>query len=519
MKRFIFSFLLMSLFCLSNVCFAKSWSNSELEKLIECFGYSHVDIPNEVVTRINSVGYFSITKYGSDKENSEYANDKFLISISSSNTKFKNLLQNYDYLDLENLRGYTYLFDCSNNTYEYSVHNTIPHCFYLSNNNVSRDVFLTDSYQQLIFNDYVLYSTNTFQSTNGNIIFMPYGGEIVSSSTDVVYKGKIIYIPTTKSVNITYTSGFSSEISYDLFLEVYRLDNEYEKGIIEYPVDTINLGIVNNTITSKKIDIDNTLKSSFYVYRLCLGVNNFEETGINKVFLSTNWLLPNDNTIRRFPTFSRSHFIEFLSLVDYDYLYDYDNEYDPDKPILNPSGDISSGDNNDFSEIKTGIGGILQNIIDLPKKLIDGLLEGIKSLFIPSEDFFENYWNDLNLFLTDKLGFLWECVMFVPNLVNNVTEVLKGVTQNTSFVVPEISVPTFMGDGSEVVILESFEFNPYTYWGQNQTFTNLYVLYLNLIDFLVFCALFSYCLSILAKILGFVEEPEPEHETIGFKTD
>lgn len=44
---------------------------------------------------------------------------------------------------------------------------------------------------------------------------------------------------------------------------------------------------------------------------------------------------------------------------------------------------------------------IFQKIIELPKLIIDGFLNMLKSLFIPSEDFFTKWLDDLNSYFGD----------------------------------------------------------------------------------------------------------------------
>ena len=35
------------------------------------------------------------------------------------------------------------------------------------------------------------------------------------------------------------------------------------------------------------------------------------------------------------------------------------------------------------------------------------MIDGLKSLFIPSDDFFDTYFNDLRDWFSERLGFLW----------------------------------------------------------------------------------------------------------------
>lgn len=68
---------------------------------------------------------------------------------------------------------------------------------------------------------------------------------------------------------------------------------------------------------------------------------------------------------------------------------------------------------NAIDTLKTAISNMLQTLIDWVKKiqqwlldLLNGILEGLKYLFIPSDDYFMKYFNSLKDFFTKKLGIL-----------------------------------------------------------------------------------------------------------------
>jgi len=60
---------------------------------------------------------------------------------------------------------------------------------------------------------------------------------------------------------------------------------------------------------------------------------------------------------------------------------------------------------------------IFQQIIELPGKLINGLLDMIKGLFIPSDDFLNTYFNDLYNWFCDRLGFLSYPLQLIINIL------------------------------------------------------------------------------------------------------
>ena len=63
---------------------------------------------------------------------------------------------------------------------------------------------------------------------------------------------------------------------------------------------------------------------------------------------------------------------------------------------------------------------ILQKIIEIPKMIIEGLLDMIKSIFIPSDDFFTNWLDDLNEYFGDKFGILYYPFQLLIDFLNRV---------------------------------------------------------------------------------------------------
>lgn len=631
MKKFIYTFLIaLSLLGITSCCFASAdWGVLELQKFLSCYGYdfdfananynngSYSNLTNLLARENYPLIIFDMRNGGkffncSDNVSCDFVLYNAYTGNPASRKLFMTKNSSGDYFYYFEYCNYGFAVDIDTNTVYYGKQWYYTNDYWNEKNlKVSHEEFTSTAFQEYLIKRYgLIYTEATIYANDGKTpLVVPQGGEIKQSSFDnVVYKGKITYGATTETTNITYTSGFTADTNYDLFLEIYKLGDSYDNGITAYPVDTVDLGTVSTSVTSKKIDIKKALSSSFYVYKLCVGKNNFDTSGTNDVYLSTKWLLPNDNTVRRYKDFSRCHTMQFLSLISYEYDYDYDGEESPDNPNnpdnwplidkderpiyfysgnclggyvadsanvfinvkrKNTSVDIedfylildkysypegnklasytieSSGDSNVWS-ISVGTDNLvflvnLSNyytfdvteecyyflrlhsytsgyvdstkafyfnnsyfiVEDNQQGFVGKLLEGIKGLFLPSSEFMTSYWNELYLFFKVKLGFLWDLVMFFPELINNIISVLKAELLLTSFTTPELSIPTFMGDGSEVVILESITFSPYEYWGQSKVFADLYTLYLNLMDFLVFFALFNYGLVVVAKILGF----------------
>ena len=151
--------------------------------------------------------------------------------------------------------------------------------------------------------------------------------------------------------------------------------------------------------------------------------------------------------------------------------------------VVNPDG----GD----TDLTGGITGIWQALVNLPKTILDGLI----GLFVPDAEYFYNedlenpgLWQRFSVFMQGKLGFLWDVLVFIPNLISTIIDVITSFTENWSVTIPDLKVPTMTGV-EEVVFLSSFEWSPYDWINQKVEFRNLYELYLDIIDFFVYWGL------------------------------
>lgn len=84
---------------------------------------------------------------------------------------------------------------------------------------------------------------------------------------------------------------------------------------------------------------------------------------------------------------------------------------------------------------------ILQNIIALPKTIINLLTDTLKSLFIPSDDFWQNNFNDVEDLIEKKLGVLG--YPFI--LVNNTLNFFLTLDDSNDYVITwnDVKVPNF----------------------------------------------------------------------------
>lgn len=99
----------------------------------------------------------------------------------------------------------------------------------------------------------------------------------------------------------------------------------------------------------------------------------------------------------------------------------------------------------------------LQNIVDgitqLPGKIATAIIEGIKSLFIPSEDFITQWKEEFFTLLKERLGFICQCFEILGNFFDKFI-LGWGDTDNYVFTVPTIDFTVY---GNTYVLFEKQE--------------------------------------------------------------
>lgn len=116
--------------------------------------------------------------------------------------------------------------------------------------------------------------------------------------------------------------------------------------------------------------------------------------------------------------------------------------------VIGASQDIINNANKNYEETKKQLEesnntskSILQNIIELPKTIINLLTDALKSLFIPSDDFWQNNFNDVEDLIEKKLGVLG--YPFI--LVNNTLNFFLTLDDSNDYVITwnDVKVPNF----------------------------------------------------------------------------
>ncbi len=117
------------------------------------------------------------------------------------------------------------------------------------------------------------------------------------------------------------------------------------------------------------------------------------------------------------------------------------------------------------------------------RKLVELIIEGLKSLFVPAEGFFDNYFSEIRQWFSDRLGFLWTPFDFVIEVLNRIL--------NINFSEPVIHIPEIKAPFVEnQVLISEMDYNLNSL-KDNETFANIHNLYLAGVDFIIIVALIN----------------------------
>lgn len=363
--------------------------------------------------------------------------------------------------------------------------------FYNNLTNTSTEYFSSLAYQQNLFYDSFYLVNGLFNYTNRSILNQTTSFKVTESSNGN-YLGDINYsLDFEKWLTNNLSDSFlSGEYSY--YIEQYFYSSE---GLNLSVIDTKKICDVSFTATSvfapTNEQIINTIKSfnnyEDYVYTITL--NKKDDT--SEFLLSSELIIINVKPISIVP-----YFVFKYNYISYPISSDsLDNPIGGDL-VVNPSGDSTN--------LGGGISGIWQAITNLPKTIMDGLI----GLFVPDAEYFFNesiekpgLWQRFSEFFSSKLGFLWDVVMFIPNLVNTIIDIIANWSETWTITIPDLSVPAMTGV-EEYVFLESFEWSPYDWINQKDEFKELYDLYLDIIDFFVYWGLVWFAVDTLFLVFG-----------------
>ena len=145
-----------------------------------------------------------------------------------------------------------------------------------------------------------------------------------------------------------------------------------------------------------------------------------------------------------------------------------------------------------FSKFFTDLGDKIGKFFD---NLLTGIINGLKSLFIPSDDFFSNWWNDFKSFMEAKLGFLSKPIDIFITFISSYLNLSES---NIVINIPNITVPNF----EDNIIIKAQTFNWKQLLESKPSFKTLWDLYLDFIDVYLIFNFIGLCEVVYARIFG-----------------
>ena len=154
--------------------------------------------------------------------------------------------------------------------------------------------------------------------------------------------------------------------------------------------------------------------------------------------------------------------------------------------------------------VNRGIWGTLQSVLNFINpfsedffvyKLIDLLVNALKSLFVPSDGFFNNWLSDLNTYFGDVFGILYYPFEILIDFLTRI-----GNIQSTE---PIINIPRFELNfmGYSAVLFDSFSYN-FNDLLTTDTFKNIHTIYLSVVDIILWLSVVYLASKCLQSIFG-----------------
>lgn len=259
---------------------------------------------------------------------------------------------------------------------------------------------------------------------------------IGSNQTILYAKEDNNYILDSLTDSVFY-EGCSNSCFYNYYSNSYIIKNRGEDNHI------FNFNFSGGSVNTMFLTDDNFSEN-------LSSVNNTNKENIeNKIIIedSTNgnsFIIPYDNTTITYPENTLTN-----NSSDEDSEKYYNENIDkPHSAYDKDEEDTSNWSIWDFVKgIFSTIGKVLSTLANLISNLIDGLIE----LFVPSSDFFNNSFSDLNDWFSDKLGFIFYPFEFILNFFNRLL--------NIEFTEPIINIPEISEPITNETVISDFTFN------------------------------------------------------------
>lgn len=169
------------------------------------------------------------------------------------------------------------------------------------------------------------------------------------------------------------------------------------------------------------------------------------------------------------------------------------NRIDDTNKKLDEQNETSKGILGKIKDILSYINPFSDNFFG--KKLVELIINGLKSLFIPDDDFFSNWWTDFKSFMEAKLGFLTKPIDI---FITFISSYLNLSEDNIIINIPNITVPNY----EDTIIIKAQTFNWKSLLQSKTSLNLLWQLYLDFIDVFLIFNFIGLCEVVYARIFG-----------------
>lgn len=192
----------------------------------------------------------------------------------------------------------------------------------------------------------------------------------------------------------------------------------------------------------------------------------------------------------------------------------FDDSSTPEEPddnkneILGGIGDMSNTINNGLNEVNQTNKGIWESIKSIVNflnpasedffvyQLIKLLGDLIKSLFVPSEEFINEWISNMNDWLSDRLGALYYPADIVVDFLTRIGDINES---NTAIInIPQFKL-NFMGYEAVVIPQYTYDLNSLL---DNETFNNIHSIYLVVVDVILYLGLIVLAYNTFVSVFG-----------------
>lgn len=160
-----------------------------------------------------------------------------------------------------------------------------------------------------------------------------------------------------------------------------------------------------------------------------------------------------------------------------------------EEEILQEKQDITNGLLEEQNETNKGIWGTIKEILSylnpfsenfFAYKLVELILDGLKSLFIPEDGFFETFFEDMKNWFSERLGFLFYPFELIIDILNKML--------NINFTEPIFNIPDIKEPFTDTKLISATTYNLNNMLS-NSTLENMHNIYLVVVDAIIIFAL------------------------------